>query len=67
MGKRYVPRTYNNHHILRIILGAIVSFALAVVIIFLLLFFVLRDYYAVFLPDGTVKIELPWLVETPDD
>ena len=55
MGKRYVPKTYNNRRALRIILWVIVSVAVAAVVIFLLLFFVLKDYWV----NG--QWNLPWL------
>ena len=57
MGKRYVARTYNNRRLLRIVLGTIVCVALAAVISFLLLFFVLERYWE----DG--RLEIPWLIE----
>ena len=56
---RYVPKTYNNRRVLRIILGAIIIFALSAVILFLILFFIL-DRYVV---DG--QLVLPWLDEQP--
>jgi len=59
MARRYVPKTYNNQRLLRIILGTVVSTALAAVILFLLLFFILENYYI----DG--KLDLPWLVDEP--
>ena len=59
MGHRYVPKTYNNRRLLRIIIGTVVSAALTAVILFLLLFFVLENYYV----DG--RLEIPWLVEEP--
>jgi hypothetical protein len=55
MGKRYVPKTYYNRRLLRVILGTIVSVALAIVIMFVLLFFVLEEYYE----DG--RLQIPWL------
>jgi len=55
MGKRYVPKTYNNHRALRVIFGTIVTVVLAAVILFLLLFFGLRRYEV----DG--RLEIPWL------
>jgi len=55
MGKRYVPKTYNNRRLLRVVLGTIVSVALAIVIIFVLLFIVLDEYYE----DG--RLQIPWL------
>ena len=57
MGKRYVPRTYNNRRLIRLIIGTVTSVALAAVILFLLLFFGLKQYEH----DG--KLEIPWLVE----
>jgi len=41
---RYVPKTYNNRRGLRIILGVFATLALAVVIIFFILFFYLQNY-----------------------
>lgn len=55
MGKRYVPKTYSNRRLLRIILGTIVSVVVAVVVLFLLLFFLLEGYYV----DG--QLDIPWL------
>jgi hypothetical protein len=54
---RYVPKTYNNRRLLRIILGAFIFLVLAAVIIFLLLFFVLEKYFI----DG--RLQIPWLVD----
>ena len=54
---RYVPRTYKNRRLLRFIFGAVVFMILAAVIIFLLLFFVLENYFV----DG--KLDVPWLVD----
>lgn len=54
---RYVPKTYNNRRVLRTILGAFIFLVLAAVIIFLLLFFVLENYFI----DG--KLQIPWLVD----
>jgi len=45
MGKRYVPKTYNNRRILRVILGIILSVVIAAVVIFLLLFIILENYW----------------------
>ena len=55
MGKRYVAKTYNNRRALRIILGTVIFVALAAVIVFLLLFFLLENYFV----DG--RLEIPWL------
>ena len=59
MGKRYVPKTYSNRRLLRVILGSIISVTLAIVIMFLLLFFVLEDYYR----DG--RLQILWSSEEP--
>jgi uncharacterized protein HemY len=53
---RYVPKTYKNRRLLRIILGTVIFLALAAVVIFLLLFFVLENYFI----EG--RLEIPWLV-----
>jgi len=60
MGKRYVPKTYNNRRLLRIVLGTIVAAMVAVVVLFLLLFFLLEGYYV----DG--RLVIPWLMDYPD-
>ena len=52
---RYVPKTYNNRRVLRFILGIIIFLVLAAVVIFLLLFFGLENYFI----DG--KLVIPWL------
>ena len=57
MGRRYVPKTYNNRRLLRIIFGTVVSVALAAVILFVLLFFALEPFWV----DGSLRI--PWLTE----
>ena len=54
---RYVPKTYNNKRVLRIILGTVITFALSLVILFLILFFVFQRYVV----DG--RLEIPWLIE----
>ena len=54
---RYVPKTYKNRRLLRFILSAVIFLALATVIIFLLLFFILENYFI----DG--RLEIPWLVD----
>ena len=55
MGKRYVPKTYKNRRGLRIIFWTVISVAVAAVVVFLLLFFVLESYWV----DG--QWDLPWL------
>ena len=59
MARRYVPKTYNNRRLLRIVFGTVVSAAVTAVVLFLLLFFVLENYYV----DG--RLEIPWLAEEP--
>ena len=59
MARRYVPKTYNNRRLLRIILGTVVSVVVTAVVLFLLLFFVLENYYI----DG--RLEIPWLIDEP--
>ena len=54
---RYVPKTYNNKRVLRVIIGTVITLALSVVILFLILFFIF-DRYVV---DG--QLEIPWLLE----
>jgi len=54
---RYVPKTYNNRRVLRFILGTIVFLALAAVVLFLLLFFILENYFV----EG--RLEIPLLVD----
>ena len=56
MGKRYVPKTYNNRRVIRIIIRTVTSVAIAAVILFLLLFFGLKKYET----DG--KLIIPWLI-----
>lgn len=57
MGKRYVPKTYNNRRLLRIILGSVIIVLVSTVVLFLLLFFILEGYYV----DG--RLEIPWLTD----
>ena len=57
MGKRYVPKTYKNRRVLRIIFGTILTVTVAAIVIFLLLFFVLENYW------GDEQLELPWVAE----
>ena len=62
---RYVPKTYNNRRFLRIIIRTVVFVSLSVVILFVALFFLLRDYY-VTKEDGTQRLEIPWLMDLED-
>ena len=59
---RYVPKTYNNRRLLRIIIGTVVSVTLAVMILFVVLFFSLRPYFVTY-EDGTQRLEIPWLMQ----
>ena len=59
MGKRYVPKTYNNRRAFRIISWSVISVALAAVVVFLLLFFGLRSYEV----EG--RLVIPWLINEP--
>ena len=59
---RYVPKTYYNRRLLRIIFRAIVITALAALILFIVLFFWLRTY-EVTADDGSKRLEIPWLME----
>ena len=52
---RYVPKTYNNRRVLRVILWTFVTIVLSVIILFLILFFVFSRYVV----DG--QLEIPWL------
>jgi hypothetical protein len=57
---RYVPKTYNNRRVLRIIVGAVTTIALSIVILFLILFFLFSNYVV----DG--QLEIPWLTENEE-
>ena len=54
---RYVPKTYNNRRLLRIIIISLITLALSAVTLFLILFFVFQTYFE----DG--ELHVPWLVE----
>jgi hypothetical protein len=54
---RYVPKTYNNRRVLRIIIGTVITIALSAVILFLILFFIFEGYFI----DG--QLEIPLLTE----
>jgi len=56
---RYVPKTYNNRSVLRVIIGAFITLVLFVFILFLVLFFSLSRYVV----DG--QLELSWLDDPP--
>jgi len=57
MGKRYVPRTYKNRRALRIFLWSVLTIAVAAVILFLILFFFLENYWV------DEQWALPWLMD----
>ena len=67
MRKRYVPKTYNNGRVIRWIIGAVIMAAVAIVVLFIGLFFWLENF-AVTTPDGEVRLEIPFLMgqEYPD-
>ncbi|MDR0490425.1 MAG: hypothetical protein LBH28_04170 [Oscillospiraceae bacterium] len=65
MGGRYVPKTYNNRRVLRIIVRVVLSAALAAVILFVSLFVWLKERYAHYNPDGTIRLEIPFLMDDP--
>jgi len=56
---RYVPKTYNNRRVLRIIIGTFIAIVLTVVIAFMILFFVFQTYFV----DG--RLDIPWLDNPP--
>ena len=60
---RYVPRTYNNRRLLRIIIGIILSSAIALAVLFIALFFGLQ-VHIVATPEGPV-LEIPFLMDDP--
>jgi len=55
---RYVPKTYNNKRILRIIISTVITLALSVVILFLILFFVFQRYV-----DDDGQLNIPGLTD----
>ena len=61
---RYVPKTYSNRRVLRVIVSIFISVVLTAVILFVSLFFGLRKY-ADYGPDGTIRLEIPFLTEDP--
>ena len=61
---RYVPKTYNNRRILRIIVRTIISVVFVSVILFILLFFGLRQY-EVPVEGGGIRLEIPFLMDDP--
>lgn len=61
---RYVPKTYNNRRLLRIVIGAIAATALSVLLLFILLFFGLQ-VFIVEVEYGPPTLEIPFLMENP--
>jgi len=57
---RYVPKTYNNRRVLRIIIGLVVTVALAAVILFIVLFIALEQYID-HTEEGELFLDIPWL------
>ena len=60
---RYVPKTYNNRRLLRIIFRSVVAVMLVAVVLFISLFFGLQKYIVPSV-DG-IKLEIPWLMDEP--
>jgi len=60
---RYVPKTYNNRRLLRIIFRTVVAVALVAVALFISMFFWLQKY-KVPSADG-IRLEIPWLMDEP--
>ena len=60
---RYVPKTYNNKRVLRMLIRLVMAFALIAAILFVSLFFWLKDKYGQHYPDGTFRLEIPFLAE----
>ena len=63
---RYVPKTYNNRRVLRIIVRTVVVVSLAVVVLFVVLFFRLKSYIVYSPIDGTLRLEIPWLSDNQE-
>ena len=55
MARRYVPKTYNNRRLLRVVFGTVILVVVAFIVLFVLLFFALDPYFI----DGSLQI--PWL------
>ena len=65
--KRYVPKTYNNRRVLRILIRTVVAVFVILIIVFVSLFFGLRKY-VVYSADGMIRLEIPFLMdETPPE
>ena len=59
---RYVPKTYYNRRLLRIMVRTVVVVSLAAVVLFVALFFGLQRYIS---PGEDGKLEIPWLMDEP--
>ena len=57
---RYVPGTYNNRRVLRVIFGTIFTVALMAVILFIVLFIAL-EHYIDHTEEGELFLDIPWL------
>ena len=62
--RRYVPKTYYNRRLLRIVFRSIVSVAFALLILFIVFFFALQNY-KVTNEDGSISLVIPWLMDEP--
>ena len=60
--RRYVPKTYYNHRLLRILIRAVAYVLIASLVLFIALFFGLRTYIVPNI-DGSQRLEIPWLAE----
>ena len=60
---RYIPNTYKNRRVARILVRVVVVVVVATVILAVSLFFGLRRYI-VYTPEG-LRLEIPWLQEEP--
>jgi len=59
---RYIPNTYKNRRVRRILIRFVIGVVLAFVVLAVALFFGLRRYI-VYTPDG-LRLDIPWLQET---
>ena len=61
---RYVPKTYYNRRLLRIVFRTVVAVLLTAVVLFISLFFGLQRYI-VPSADG-IRLEIPWFMDEPE-
>jgi len=52
--RRYVPNTYNNRRLLRIIINTIITIIVSIIVLFLALFFIFSNYWE----DGELNMPL---------